>query len=384
MPTEKSFYKNASVTSHTIFVLGAALMAGISIYLTSHYYHVKFPSGITGGSLCNVNNFFNCDTVTHSKASNIAGVPLSLFGAMVGIFALFGYLFQNAKVEGVNRILLLVNASGCLLLLFYGLFFLGVICPFCFIYYLGSFSVAFIIWKYSNLVSFHPLPMGIYLAITLVVAGISYNHTSDKTKKKNENMAALMRSYDSLNFVGNPPFESDYRLVSSTDKFGDAPLQITKFSDFECPACRSLSDNFHKVVENQKYRGKINIQYFFYPLDRSCNPSMKIPLHRHACQASYLAACLPNKFAQVERKIFSMQEELSTDLIRKIAKEEGVLPCLDDEQTKAKVISYIEAADAYNVRSTPTWLLNGRKIEASLPLASIETILDALLERSKK
>ncbi len=377
----KSFYKEAPATAHALFIFSIMAMVGFSLYLTSHYYEVKFPSGVTSASLCNLNSFFNCDVATNSPASHIFGVPISLFGALIGLFSLFGYLFPSEKVEGTNRTILLINAVGCILLLLYSLIALGGLCPFCTLYYAASFLAAFIIWKQSSLLNFHFIPIGIYTATILIIAAFSYNYAQEKTMKKSKQAKALVKSYDALKHLGSPPFDSEYRLASSTPKFGQAPIRITKFSDFECPACQALSETLHKLGRVKKYRGKINIQYFFYPLDTSCNPSMKRPLHQNACRAAYLAACLPNKFSEIEHEIFSQQKTLSNSWIEKVAKREGVFKCLNSKQTEKKVSFYIQAASSFNVRSTPTWLLNGRKIEGALPLSSIIAIVDSLLAK---
>jgi hypothetical protein len=49
----------------------------------------------------------------------------------------------------------------------------------------------------------------------------------------------------------------------------------------------------------RRYGNKINIQYFFYPLDHKCNSNIKNKFHENACDAAMVAACDDKKFAKV-------------------------------------------------------------------------------------
>ena len=378
-----SFYSDASATFHALFILAASCMVGFSAYLTSHYFEVKYPEGLSTASLCYINSFFNCDVTTNSPLSNIFGVPISLFGILIGLFVLAGYFFQSERVERTNRALLGVNVVGCTLLFLYSLIALGGLCPFCTLYYLASALAAFLFWRHDRAWGLDWMTAGSYLVIALVVGGIGYNHAHQKELAKGKKNQALLTSFYALKELGKPNFDSEYRLLSAAPEFSAAPIRITKFSDFECPACQGLSEVFHRLGEIERYRGKISLQYFFYPLDQGCNPEMKRPLHQNACRAAYLASCLPGKFPAIEAEIFAGQKELSQDWVKRVAEREGVSSCVEAEETRLKVGRYVEAAAPFNIRSTPSWLLNGRKIEGALPLASITAIIDDLLTKQK-
>ncbi|EQC51828.1 hypothetical protein M901_2428, partial [Bacteriovorax sp. DB6_IX] len=67
-----SFFEKASFNQKIIFFSMGLLMAVFSIYLTSHYFTAKYPTGFESGSMCNINSFFNCDATTLSPLGNIA------------------------------------------------------------------------------------------------------------------------------------------------------------------------------------------------------------------------------------------------------------------------------------------------------------------------
>ena len=132
-----------------------------------------------------------------------------------------------------------------------------------------------------------------------------------------------------------------------------------------------------------RYGGKINIQYFFYPLDNSCNPSMEKPLHQQACRAAYYAVCSPvENFGTLHDEIFHNQERLAEYLDENIKKNK-LESCVADPKTKEKVVAIINQATPFNVRSTPTFILNGVKIEGVLPADQLFAIMDEILKRAK-
>ena len=380
---KKLFYRDASFNSQVIMGIIAAAMIGVSIYLTSHYFQVKFPTSITEASgICNINSFFNCDTTTNSPFSNIMGVPISIFGVLIGAFILAGFLFKNEVTEGTNHLIVLVNAVGCFVLFLYSLIGLGGLCPMCTIYYVLSWIAAYMFYKQSSVKLIDPKTFGVYAVIALISSGILYKTVSDKNTYNSKMADSLLTQYWGLPNLGNPKVDSDYRIISASEKFNEAPLQVTFFSDFQCPACAALSRNTHQIIN--KYKGKINIQYMFYPLDHNCNPSMKRPLHPLACQGAYLASCLPSKFGQVHDDIFNNQASLTQKWLNDYAKKENVTECMKDPKTKKKVQDIIAATSTFNIRSTPTMLVNGVKIEGVLPLNQLYIIFDDILKKADK
>lgn len=382
---KESFYRGGKFNYQLIGGIAAIAMVALSVYLTKHYFDVKFPTGLQSSGLCNINSFFNCDVATASPLSNILGVPISLVGLFLGLFTLFGYLFNNSGVEKTVHTLLWINAIGCALLFIYSLVALGGLCPACTLYYIASFIVLFCFHKSSDFKGIDALSLGGFGVVYLIVFALTYNYVDNKQSQIKDRQSALakglIQQFENLPKLGSPEFNSEYIMAKYVGGFKEAPVRITKFSDFECPACKMLSTILHKVAK--KYDGKIAIQYFFYPLDNACNPAMEGPLHRHACEAAYMAACKPGLFADIEEDIFDHQAALSTEWIEKKAKELGVTECMKTKETKEKVLKYINAAKAFGVQSTPTFLLNGVKIEGVLPQEQLEILIDHILSQAK-
>ena len=376
--TKKSVYNESSMNmTIAIFVL-SALMIGFSIYLTGHYFGLKFPTGLESGSLCNLNNFFNCDKTTLSPASNIAGVPISLFGIVMGALTMIGMFYKNENYEKTVYFTLVMNMIGCVILFFYSLIALGGLCPVCTLYYIASGFALWIFYKKSPSMVPAPAILVIFGVIFLVVFFIAKMNIN----KRIENMSAvsndLINQYYSLPNLGAPETPSEFKIASAEN----APIKMQIFSDYECPACRTLSEMMPQIL--LRYGAKIDIQYFFYPLDSACNISMTNSMHQYACKGAYYSVCKPAAdFAKVHDGIFENQNRIGDYLAEKI-KADKLEACVADPKTKEKVQALIAASTPFNIRSTPTFLLNGVKIEGVLPADQLFAIMDEILKRSQK
>ena len=365
--------------AHMILIAAALGMALSSAYLLAHYIQLHFPEGIGNEeNICNVNNFFSCDTVAYSSFSSIFSIPLSVFGWIMSIFLLGGSLFAREKLEGTNRILSGINFLGCLFLLFYSLLKLGHLCPVCMIYYLFS-SIAFgvfVVKSSIKLVSFKIIAT--YLMITtIVVAGVKLT-VNNKLKILEQNSKASVEKFFSQKKMINPKKDSLFKIASYTDKFEDGQIQMSIFSDFQCVYCKVLAELLSKI--SARYKGKINIQYFFYPLDKGCNENVRKGSHPYACKASYVAACLGDDFIRVHDELFENMNNFSDKWIEEYAKKHGVLDCIKSQSTKDLVAGIVDQGNQLNIRSTPTIILNGVKIEGVLKLSHWFAIIDKIIE----
>ncbi len=377
-----SFLNKLSFNKKIIFFLCGLLMFIFSIYLTNHYYQVKFPVGFGAASACNINSFFTCDTATMSPLSNIAGIPISVFGIVVGAMLMLFYMVNKKQAEGGLFILLLLNGIGCLVLFIYSLVMLGTLCPFCTLYYIFSWAALLMMFQAKAERAFDIKFFGTAILCMAISGAVAYSFTKSKTQNSTIRKAQIVNMFKALTNMGTPAKSSPYRLASASEKFTDAPIQMSVFSDFQCPACNALNQVLPQI--EKKYEGKINIQYFFYPLDHNCNAGMQGPLHQLACQAAYLASCVgPEKFKGVHDAIFENQSSLSQTWIDDQAKSFGVQECMAKPETKQLVVDMITQANTFKVQSTPTQLINGVKIEGVRPLSDYTAIMDHLLEQAK-
>lgn len=139
----------------------------------------------------------------------------------------------------------------------------------------------------------------------------------------------------------------------------DAKVEIVEFSDFQCPACGAEEPEVAKVRDF--YGDKIAFYYRHFPLDN---------VHPFALPAAKAAeaAGKQNKFWEMHDAIFANQKNLNKDIFKKLAGDLG----LDVAKFEADSASQ-EIADRVNrdkndaigkkVNSTPTFFINGQKLE---------------------
>jgi predicted DsbA family dithiol-disulfide isomerase/uncharacterized membrane protein len=384
MEQKKSLTLNGMTGINFLFILNAVAMIGVGIYLTTHFYNTLYPTQLGAGkTLCDISNFFNCDAATYSKLSNIAGIPISFFGVIMGLLFIFTSLMPSEAMEKTASAFSKFNFIGCVALFIFSIGALGSLCPFCTVYYVLSGLAAFLLWKYG-INTWKPdfKVTGAWGALVVIGAFFMYQHTSSKEDVRSKLNTSIVEQYRKLAFLGEPTEESPYKIYMATEKFADAPIRISVFSDFECPFCKVVADQMPELI--RRYPKQINIQYFFYPLDAKCNSNVKSRFHENACDAAYIAACDEKKFAEVHDEIFAQQENLKSGAIAEIARKSSLESCLSNEEVKNKVIKLINQASQYNLKSTPTIIVNGKKIEGTIPSNQFFAIFEDLLQGNKQ
>ena len=90
------------------FACGAGMICA-SLLTIHHYFAANFPTSIFEGSICDINDFFNCDSSAYSTISQFGGVPLGYFGLMLGALVCLGALFPSLPFERTNKSIALLN-----------------------------------------------------------------------------------------------------------------------------------------------------------------------------------------------------------------------------------------------------------------------------------
>lgn len=144
----------------------------------------------------------------------------------------------------------------------------------------------------------------------------------------------------------------------------DAKVAIVEYLDFECEACGAFYPITTQIKEEYKDSVRLVVRYF------------PLPGHKNSRTAAYTveAAGKQGKFWEMYNILFTKQSEWSEqqiadqDIFEKYAVEAG----LDIEQWKADVKnpevkrrvddSYKEAV-SLNLQGTPSFFLNGKRIE---------------------
>lgn len=142
----------------------------------------------------------------------------------------------------------------------------------------------------------------------------------------------------------------------------DAPVILVEFSDFQCPACGSYKPLVDSVVEKNK--DKLLFVYRHFPLSQH-------EFARFAAEVSE-AAGEQGKFWEMYDYLFANQAQFSQELLLESGTKLGLDTKKFEESVKAGkfkevVEKDLSAGQILGVNSTPTFYLNGRKLNLFTP-----------------
>ena len=381
-----------------IFGLGMAVSAFLTI---QHFFLANYPESIFEGSFCDISAFFNCDSSAFTAIARVFGIPIGLFGFIIGALVMMGVLFPSEKLERTNGFISVINLIVVAALLIYSVLFLKSLCLLCTGYYIFSILNFSLFWKYGIGRRemgcfgrfFRPsFKMVVTFAAITAVLSLGMREYHDARKAGQSGIGTkIVRQFFDLPVVGNPSFISPYWTARSTDIFEEAPVHIVAYSDFTCPDCLFLNNQL--TILKQEFAGQINIAFQFFPLEGLCNTVVSKDIHPGACDLSYIAAADPAQFLAIHDEIFFNFNRARTDAEWRedLARRHGIDQAYKDSYTQDLVKSIIETgreyektADRYEhgIRSTPTLIINGRMIIGTLPDEQIRAICQALIERS--
>ncbi|MCD6500274.1 MAG: thioredoxin domain-containing protein [Deltaproteobacteria bacterium] len=157
----------------------------------------------------------------------------------------------------------------------------------------------------------------------------------------------------------------------------NAPVIIEEFSEFGCPFCSFGARVMHALL--RLYPTKIKLVFRHTPIVSLHADSML------AAEAS-MAAAAQGKFWPMHDILFGHRHEHSkADLIR-YAGEIGLdvsafKVALNDHRFLPKIKADMKRGAAKGVDGTPTFFVNGKKVEGAQPLNRFRTIVAAALKR---
>ena len=166
------------------------------------------------------------------------------------------------------------------------------------------------------------------------------------------------------------------QLIESIDdpSFGpkDAKVIVVGFSDFECPFCKDVYPEVHKMI--QHYKDTVHYIYRDFPVES---------LHENAFLAAQAAECADDQvsFWRMHDKLFDNQINLSYDSILDIAQslslsEYMFKKCLDDNKYLKEVEEDLKDGVMLGVEGTPTFFINGKMYEGLRTFEQFRTIID--------
>lgn len=157
-------------------------------------------------------------------------------------------------------------------------------------------------------------------------------------------------------------------------------VTLVEFADFQCPACAS----YHTLIKQlyEEYGDRVTFVFRHYPL---------IQIHPNALLSSQAAAAADaqGKFWEMHDLLFERQNNWSgssdpTELFVGYAKElllneDQFRADLKNSDVKKKVLTDLSLGQKIKVNATPTFFVNGQKIDNPQSLEAFQTIMNNAL-----
>ena len=155
-----------------------------------------------------------------------------------------------------------------------------------------------------------------------------------------------------------------------------APVTIVEFGDFQCPFCAAAFVPVRQIL--QEYPGKIHLVFRHFPIQS---------LHENALALSKASMCAneQGKFWSLHDRLFQFQDSVTASNIEDQVKSVGVelaryRQCLDADRYKDKIAQDFSDGLQLGARGTPTWIINGQKVEGVLSLEAWREIMKSLFK----
>ncbi|MBI2712551.1 MAG: thioredoxin domain-containing protein [Bdellovibrio sp.] len=364
---------------------------GLNVFLTEHFYQIR--NGTAGfRSFCNVSPSSNCDVVAASPyAEFFWGLPLSSFGAgwFLALLATSIFAWNRYWRRDAVRFGLLIAAVGTLFSFAYLWIMMGMLKTYCLLCLgvdatvLGA--LVLIISLKPEGFREHPLNFSrtkwmFAVSVAALLLSVGILKTRDENRISSSEAQAL-----ATQVLETPPvrISSPTNVPSIGPK--EAKITIIEFSDFQCPFCRIGALVLNSVLN--RYPNQIRVEFRNFPLDQKCHPEMTFTPHPVACESAAAALCANQvgEFEKLYQRLFEEQASLRPGKAIDFAKDLKLdMPrfeaCVASQETATSIAMDIREGGLLNVQSTPTFFINGHKMDGPMPLPVWFAIIDKLLQ----
>jgi protein-disulfide isomerase len=203
---------------------------------------------------------------------------------------------------------------------------------------------------------------------------------------RRQNLASREREYREelaraagVRMVLAPP-RSEVPIPPDAPSLGsaDTPVTIVAFSDYQCPYCHRAQETVEDVLE--LYGGKVRLVHRDFPLD----------FHAGAVPAARAARCAgeQDRFWDYHRGLLSRMTDYSESDLKRRADEleldpEAFAECLASGRHDDAIQASFQQARELGVSATPTFFINGRRLEGARSIEHFVEVIDEELVRAE-
>lgn len=366
------------------FVAAATGLAAAA-YLTSQHGQEASEAG-----LCDALSQSGCAIALESKFAEWAGVPVSLLAA--GFFVVMAVVLLRHATAPVARAAAWawLGLSMSLIAVLAGAFLLGamlyadMVCPMCVAIDVANL-VLLIVWSITLLSQRAelPPPQARDLARVTAESGGVFVGLVVGTMVLLGGLAAPAPSAE-LEAEETATQSSNLRVNACRE----VELSVLEISDYLCPFCKRLDRALSRELSD--CGAEVDKRFVHYPLDASCNRFVSRSIHPFACILAEAAECARQQgaFDRMSSALFERAPR-SRAALSELAEEleldtASFRSCLDHGRTRDQIRKDIELAHRLGVRQTPTFYLNGRRLEGALDGARLQSEIQTAIARDHR
>ncbi len=390
------------LSGRTRLWLALFALAGLAVSTNAAYVHYRLLHEPGYTSFCDINTAMSCSQVYLSRYGAVGGVPVAVLGAIWFVLALLlvaaaGRAPATVR-ENVAGYLFALSTLALAVVLYLGYASLAILrtaCILCLITYAAVIGI-FLVSGAATAVPMRTLPRrlvtdlralarspaALVIAILFLAGAASAvaffpsasppaaAATAAPDRAQQASPAAPQAAAGQAS-----EFERWYRAqprVNLPVPADGAKVLVVKFTDFQCPACGQAHEWYKPILAKYQatHPGQVRFVSLDFPLHPACNASVTRVVHIAACEAAVAVrlARERGKGPAMEDWLYANQTA-TPDLVRQAARD--IAGVTDFDARYAALLQAVKTDAALgalnNVRSTPTFFINGTMIVGALP-----------------
>jgi uncharacterized membrane protein len=396
-------------------LIGLALL-GLGVSVAALYVHYKLMTDPSYSSFCDISATVSCQQVLESSYATVKGIPIASGGAIwsaaVLLLAFWGMRQTSSELAGrVAGYIFVLATVGLAVVFYYGyasFFKLGAACPICMTMYAAVAGIFLVSAAAATSLTAIPARLGedltgltksqsgTTLAVAWVAASIAllvlFPHPGQggatgplavdvATEAPIEPLTAEQTAeWD--RFLDSQVPVSEPALLPT----GAAKVLFVKFNDYQCPACRQTYLLYNGLFEKyeKQYPGVFVFQTRDLPLETECGLNLN---HMLACEAAAAVrmAKEKNKGPEMEAWLFNNQSfEMTRDDLKRGLRDVAQVTNFDEQYSGMlpAVRADVQLAQKLGVTGTPTFFINGVKINTLLQAKYVDATIQYFLKKS--
>jgi uncharacterized membrane protein/protein-disulfide isomerase len=375
------------MTSRTRNLLLGFAALGLLASSASTYVHHRLLTDPSYLSACDISSTVSCSQAYLSRYGSFWGVPVAIGGilyfALAFLMTAIGGRPASKSRENIPGYLfgLSTVALAFVLYLAWASFFqVKAVCLLCVTTYVAVIAI-FIISGSATKFPMSTLPrraardvstlakspIALLIAVLFVAGGIVLVSAFPRESAAEVAAAPAPTQFPPLTAQQQADFERWWDVQPKKDVSvdrGSAKVLVVKFNDFQCPPCRLTYNEYHGILDKYQATGEVKYVLKHFPLDPECNPAASN--HFAACEAAaaYVMAAPKGNSAKLESWFFANQPNLTPELVKQGAAQVGGIKDFDAQYATAlnTVREDVKLGEKLEVKSTPTFFINGRQI----------------------